>query len=362
MSVAPYDVDVLVIGAGVVGLAVGASLAEAGLEVIVAEQYELIGSQTSSRNSEVIHAGIYYPTGSVKAQLCVRGKQLLYAYCDTYGVPHSRCGKLIVGTNEAQLETIAGYQRQAVANGVHDLVWLGQQQVQALEPEVAAVGGVFSPSTGIVDSHAFMLSLQGRIEAHGGTVALLSRVEQLRKNSVLKVSLSDYELCPRWVINSAGLQAPELAAQVTSAPDSHYAIGHYYSYSGAQPFSRLIYPVAEEGGLGIHVTLDLAGQIKFGPDVRWIDNIDYAFDNSQAEQFAEAIRQYYPGLDATRLQPSYTGIRPKLAPAGSGFQDFLIAGPQHHGVAGLVNLLGIESPGLTASLAIAEFVRDMVVG
>ena len=359
------QVDCVVIGAGVVGLAVAARLAEMGRDVVVLEQHDLIGSETSSRNSEVIHAGIYYPRDSLKAKLCVRGKRMLYQHCRDFGVPHQQCGKLIVAANEAQIDTVKGYIQKARENGVDDLHWLTQDEVQDMEPEVRSVGGVLSPSTGIIDSHSFMVSLQGQLERHGGVVAFNSRVLRLRAdangntNGVL-VETSDMTLSANCVINSAGLYAPELATHLVDGHRAYYAKGHYYAYSGAQPFSRLVYPVAEPGGLGVHVTLDMAGQVKFGPDVRWLDTIDYAFQNEHFDDFVAAISAYYPNLDATRLHPSYTGIRPKLAPAGGPFQDFVIAGPADHGVKGLVNLLGIESPGLTASLAIAEVVGDIV--
>ncbi len=354
-------VDCLVIGAGVVGLAVAARLAALGRDVLVLERHELIGAETSSRNSEVIHAGIYYPAGSRKAALCVRGKALLYAHCAAYGVPHARCGKLIVATQDSQIATVRGYVAQAAANGVEDLRWLSQAEVHAMEPEVTAVGGVFSPSTGIVDSHAFMLSLQGQLEAGGGMIAFETAAEQLTPGSTGPVvEAAGMTLATNWLINCAGLAAPGVGAQLVDGPTAHFAKGHYYAYSGRQPFSRLVYPVAEEGGLGVHVTLDLAGQVKFGPDVCWIDNVDYDFDEGRFDAFVDAIRRYYPALDPQRLHASYTGIRPKLGPAGSGFQDFSIAGPQDHGVRGFVNLLGIESPGLTASLAIAETVGELV--
>ena len=353
-------VECIVLGAGVVGLAVAALLARRGLEVLVLEQHDCIGSETSSRNSEVIHAGIYYPADSVKARLCVRGKALLYDYCEHFDVPHARCGKIIVAAHLGQVATVKEYLRKGADNGVHDLQWLSAQQVNALEPEVRNVGGVFSPSTGIIDSHAFMLSLQGELEAAGGMVALQTRVTHLERHAPTIVHTEDYAVATDWLINCAGLNAPSFAADVPGAPQAYYAKGHYYAYSGKQPFEHLIYPVAEEGGLGVHVTLDLAGQIKFGPDVRWIDAVDYSFDHSHFDEFVEAIRVYYPQVDPSRLHPSYTGIRPKIAPPGAGFSDFQIEGEAHHGVAGRINLLGIESPGLTASLAIAEEVVSLV--
>lgn len=354
------SVDCVVAGAGVVGLAVAMRLAQSGLDVVVLEQYDCIGHETSSRNSEVIHAGIYYPEDSHKARLCVAGKEKLYTYCEQFHVPYRRCGKLIVATNDEQVATVRGYIDRAKASGVHDLAWLNQKEVEALEPEVKTVGGVLSPSTGIIDSHSYMLSLQGQLEQAGGYIALQTRVERVEPKAQPIVHTHDFALQTRWFINSAGLEAPQLANGTPNAPDAFYAKGHYYAYAGKQPFSRLVYPTAQTGGLGVHVTLDLAGQVKFGPDVRWIDDIDYSFEEQYFDEFVAAIRAYYPNLDATRLHPSYTGIRPKIAPADHGFTDFRIDGPKTHGVPGWINLLGIESPGLTASLAIADEVANLV--
>jgi len=353
------QVDCIVIGAGVVGLAVAARLAAGGAEVVVLERHGLIGSETSSRNSEVIHAGIYYPSNSLKARLCVRGKHLLYEHCENYGVPHDRCGKVIVATSDAQRTVVDGYIRQAQINGVTDLSWIDQQGLAELEPEVVGVGAALSPSTGIIDSHAYMLSLQGILEAWGGFIALHSEVAAIETQPHQVVHTPEMSLRARWVINAGGLNAPNLAAGLPGAPQAHYAIGHYYTYSGAQPFRRLVYPTAQDGGLGVHVTLDLGGQIKFGPDVRWINGVDYAFDDSRRDEFIEAIRAYYPALEEERLQPGYTGIRPKISPAGVE-SDFMIHTPAEHGVEGRINLLGIESPGLTASLAIAEAVEGVI--
>ncbi len=354
--------DCVVVGAGVIGLAVGRALAMRGLEVVVVERSELIGSETSSRNSEVIHAGIYYPTNSLKAELCVEGKHLLYEYCASHQVPHRRCGKIIVATTEGQLDTLRAYQRQALDNGVGALRWLGADEVRELEPEVKAIAGVYSESTGIIDSHALMLSLQGELEHHGGMLALNTEVENLAAlGDGISVTTNALQLEARWLINCAGLQAPVLSRRLTEdAPGPHYARGHYYAYSGKTPFSRLVYPVAQAGGLGVHVTLDLAGQARFGPDVRWIDTVDYTFDDSHRDEFVAAIRCYFPALDESRLHPSYTGIRPKIVGPGEPAADFRIDGPARHGVGGFVHLLGIESPGLTASLAIAKRVVAIV--
>ena len=353
--------DAVVIGAGVVGLAVGRALARAGREVIVLERHELIGSETSSRNSEVIHAGIYYPTASVKARMCVAGKKQLYEHCERYNVAHQNIGKIIVATNEDQFETLRAYQAQALKNGVGDLPWLERDEILELEPEVDAQAGVFSATTGIIDSHAFMISLVGDIEAGGGMISFLTDVTDLTARADgVRVTCAEYELDADIVVNAAGIQAPRMSRFMGGDWQTYYAKGHYYALSGTSPFSRLVYPVAEPGGLGVHVTLDMGGQAKFGPDVVWQDDEDYGFDSVNFDRFVSAIRRYYPSLDETRLHPSYTGIRPKLAPAAAPAPDFVIEGPQDTGVPGYVNLLGIESPGLTASLAIADHVVALV--
>ncbi len=353
--------DVVVIGAGVVGLACARQLARQGREVLVLERQGLVGSETSSRNSEVIHAGIYYSRGSLKAQLCVAGKAALYRYCQAHGVPHKRCGKVIVATSRDQLAVLRGYQEQARHNGAGELRWLEAKEVTALEPEVSAIAGLLSESTGIIDSHAYMLALQADLESGGGIVALDTEVTSLsRSDECVLVHTQDLILRPRCVVNSAGLWAPGLAADVVSgAPPALYARGHYFSYAGRAPFSRLVYPIAEAGGLGVHVTVDMAGQVRFGPDVVWVDSVDYEFDESCKAAFVAAIGRYYPGLDQERLQPGYTGVRPKIVGPGQPAADFSIAGPDQHGIAGLINLLGIESPGLTASLAIADLVAEL---
>lgn len=353
--------DAVVIGAGAIGLAVARALALAGREVLVLERHDVFGSETSSRNSEVIHAGIYYPTGSLKARLCVAGKALLYDYCARRDVPHKRIGKVIVATEPGQLGALEGYQRQARRNGVGELKWLDGEALAALEPDVAALAGVYSESTGIIDSHAYMLSLVGELEASGGVIAYRTAATALEPASAgVRVKCGDFDLDAAIVVNAAGLAAPSLAAQLGGQRRGYYAKGHYYTLSGRSPFGRLVYPVAGAGGLGVHVTLDLAGQARFGPDVVWQEDADYRFDESGFALFVAAIRRYYPGLDETRLHPGYTGIRPKLVPAGAPAQDFVIEGPVENRVPGLVNLLGIESPGLTASLAIAERVADLV--
>jgi L-2-hydroxyglutarate oxidase LhgO len=362
-------VDAVVIGAGVVGLAVARELALAGREVIVLEAEESIGNHTSSRNSEVIHAGIYYPKGSLKASLCVSGKHTLYAYCRERGIPHLNCGKVLVAAAEAEIPTVLGYIDKANANGVHDLRRISLDELRELEPAVTAVAAVYSPSTGIVDSHAVMLAMQGDLENAGGTVVFLSPVLRgavTGDGIVLEVGGSEpMSICCSLLVNSAGLFAPQLARRIAGIPESsipphYFAKGHYYTMSGKCPFNRLVYPMAGAGYLGVHVTVDLGGQARFGPDIDWIDRVDYAFDDSRAPLFYQAIRQYYPALQDRALQPGYTGIRPKISGPKEPAADFLIQGPAEHGVPGLVNLYGIESPGLTASLAIGERVRALL--
>lgn len=362
------SVDCVVIGAGVVGLAVARALALQGREVMVLEAAEAIGTGTSSRNSEVIHAGIYYPEGSLKARLCVRGKQLLYAYCEERGLPFQRCGKLIVATNEAQRATLEGIRRKALANGVDDLVLLDADQARALEPALQCVAALHSPSTGIVDSHALMLSLQGDLENAGGLVALHARVTgaQVTTEGLLLRTADGMELLARTVVNSAGLQAPDLAQtfqglQPETVPTAYYAKGSYFTLSGRSPFSRLIYPVPEAAGLGVHLTLDLGGQAKFGPDVEWVDGPDaLVVDPRRGDAFYAAVRSYWPALPDAALAPGYAGIRPKINAPDAPAADFLLQGPRDHGVPGLVNLFGIESPGLTSCLALAEAVTEIV--
>lgn len=361
--------DCAVIGAGVIGLAIARRLALAGREVIVLEANGAIGQETSSRNSEVIHAGIYYPAGSLKARLCVMGKRLLYAYCAQRGIAHQRVGKLIVATREEETAILAEYRAAAEANGVTDLEWLSAAQAQNMEPQLQCAAALLSPSTGILDSHGLMLALLGDAEAHGASVALLSPVLSGQASGAgiaLQVGGADpMRVVCRSVINAAGLSAQAVAGAIVglpahTIPPLYLVKGHYFTLPEKAPFSRLIYPVAGGGGLGVHLTLDLAGQVRFGPDVTWIERVDYAFDESRAAAFQEAIRRYYPALPDAALAPGYTGIRPKLSAPGKPAADFMIQGPQDHGVPGLVNLYGIESPGLTASLAIAEHVAALL--
>ena len=367
------EVGAVVVGAGVVGLAVARRLAQAGREVVVLEAADAIGTETSSRNSEVIHAGIYYPTGSLKARSCVAGKEALYAYCAERGIPHRRCGKLIVATAPAQEAELARLQAKAEANGVLDLVRLDAGQVHAMEPAVRCTAALLSPSTGILDSHAFMLAVRGDAEAAGGMLAFASPLESARAGAngiELEVGGSmPMQLRTRLLINSAGLHAPAVAARIAGlaerfVPTAYYAKGNYYTLSGCgRPFGRLVYPVPEQAGLGIHVTIDLAGDTRFGPDVEWLESLDYDVDPARADVFYAAIRTYWPELPDGALQPGYAGIRPKIAPRGTPAADFVVQGPEVHGVPGLVNLFGIESPGLTASLALAgEVARRVVPG
>jgi L-2-hydroxyglutarate oxidase LhgO len=365
-------VECLVIGAGVVGLGVARALARRGHEVVIVEAAGLIGSETSSRNSEVIHAGIYYPAGSLKARLCVDGKKALYAYCDERGITHKRCGKLIVAADEAQIADLEALKKKAEANGVDDLQWLTRDQALVLEPQLHCIAALLSPSTGIIDSHGLMLAYQGEAVDHGAMLALGSPVLRGRAahdGIVIETGGNEpMQLKARLVVNAAGLNAQRIAAAIDgirteSVPGCYYAKGNYFILSGMKPpFSRLIYPVPEPGGLGIHVTIDLGGQMRFGPDVEWVEGIDYAVDPARGEKFYAAVRRYWPGLPDGAIQPGYAGIRPKLSPSGGKADDFVIHGPEQTGLPGLINLFGIESPGLTASLALGEYVADLAEG
>jgi len=362
------EFDCAVIGAGVVGLAVARALALQGRDVIVLESEGAIGTGTSSRNSEVIHAGIYYPKGSLKARLCVEGKKLLYDYAHERRVPHRRCGKLIVATSEAQVEQLTGIMAKAAANGVDDMVLLSAGQACAMEPQLACTAALLSPSTGIVDSHAFMLSLQGDLEHAGGVVALKSSVASARceKGGIVLMTDDGTRLRCNSVVNAAGLAAPLLACRFEglspeSVPRAFYAKGNYFTLAGGAPFSRLIYPVPEAAGLGVHLTLDLGGQAKFGPDVQWVDRPDdLVVDPARGLGFYAEVRKYWPGLPDGALQPGYAGMRPKISGPTEAAADFMISGPADHGIPGLVNLFGIESPGLTSSLAIARQVAELL--
>lgn len=364
------ETQTVVVGAGVVGLAIARALALAGRDVLVLEAAGQVGTETSSRNSEVIHSGLYYPTGSLKARLCVLGRERLYAYCGARGVAHRRTGKFIVAASEAELPVLEQYRRQAIINGVGDLPWLALAELRSAEPELGVAGGILCPMTGIVDSHALMLALWADLEGAGGGISFRSRVQRGRRHAggfELDVEGIDEPLACRELVNSAGLAAPALAATLEGcaaedAPRAYYARGHYFSLAGRAPFRRLVYPVAEPGGLGVHVTLDLEGQVRFGPDVEWGDRVDYEFDPSRRGRFAASIRRYFPGLEEERLQPAYVGVRPKISGPGEPAADFRIDGPTRHGIDGLIQLYGIESPGLTSSLAIAEFVTRELSG
>ncbi len=357
------DVETIVIGAGVAGLAAARALARNGLDVLVIEQHGTIGAETSSRNSEVIHAGLYYPMGSLRARHCVQGKERLYRFCDDHGVDHRRCGKLIVAATEEQALQLDALQATAVNNGVHDLVRLTPQDVRTLEPEVSCVAAVLSPSTGIIDSHAFMQALQGEAEAYGAQIVLMAQVERLQNESghgrfIIKLSGGGAVTCQRLVV-AAGLHATHLADTLVYEncyvpPRTYYAKGQYYALAGPPPFSRHIYPMPQGAWLGLHATVDLSGRCKFGPDIEWIDAIDYSFQPDKLTKFLKFIRAYYPALGAEKLRPDYTGIRPKLYRQGEPVSDFMIHGHAEHGVENLVMLFGIESPGLTAAMSLAE--------
>ena len=361
-------IECVVIGAGVVGLAVARALALQGREVMVLEAVDAIGTGTSSRNSEVIHAGIYYPQGSLKASLCVKGKAMLYDYCAARGIGHSRCGKLIVATTGEQVAQLQGIIKKAAANGVHDLVLITREEAQAMEPRLQCVAAVHSPSTGIVDSHALMLALQGDLENTGGLVVLNSPLAHAHcaPNAITLIATDGTELQARLVVNSAGLQAQALARRFAGldphqVPPSYYAKGNYFTLAGRSPFSRLIYPVPEAAGLGVHLTIDLGGQAKFGPDVQWVASADdLVVDPARGDAFYAEVRKYWPELKDGALVPGYAGMRPKIQAPHEAAKDFLIQGPAAHGVHGLVNLFGIESPGLTSSLAIGEHVAQLL--
>jgi len=364
------SLDTVVIGAGVIGLAIARALAQSGREVVVLERNARIGEETSSRNSEVIHAGIYYPTDTLKAALCVRGKELLYRYCEEKAIPHRRCGKVILTMSDEQRPRLEALHAQAIRNGVGDLERLGAAAVKALEPAVRCTSGLFSPSTGIIDSHRFMLALQGDLEEAGGSVGVLSEVvggavksDGIRLN--VRSGDEELEIRARTVVNASGLGATRVARSLAGLDarhvlETHYAKGSYFVYQGPTPFQHLVYPLPEPGGLGVHVTLDLAGQTRFGPDVEWVDRPDYGVDARRAQAFYEAIREYWPAIDPDALAPGYAGVRPKIVGPGEPAGDFVLQGPAQNSTPGLVNLFGIESPGLTASLAIGERVAGLL--
>ncbi len=360
--------DTVVIGAGVVGLAIARRLTQAGQDVILLEAAAAIGSETSSRNSEVIHAGIYYPQNSLKAELCVRGKQMLYAYCESHGVAHRRVGKIIVAARSEEIGALEALKAKAARNGVMDLEWLDAEQVRALEPELAVEGALLSPSTGIIDSHGLMLALQGEAEDGGAMIAFRTPLQGGRvvaDGIELRTGGNEpMELTCRRLVNAAGLQAQEIAEAIEGFPTDviparRLVKGNYYMLAGASPFRRLVYPIPEPGGLGVHATIDLAGQCRFGPDVEPVEDLDYDVDPGRAARFYAAVRRYWPGLADGALLPGYAGIRPKIV-TQEGDADFVIQGAARHGIPGMVNLFGIESPGLTSALAIAERVEEVL--
>lgn len=362
------ETGAIVVGAGVVGLAVARALAIAGREVLVLERERQFGSITSSRNSGVIHAGLYYPDGSLKARLCVEGRHALYDFCERRGVPHRRCGKLIVATQEADFAGLDAVMARGAAAGVDDLVRLDPAKVRSIEPALACLGAVHSPSSGIVDQHGLMLALLGEAEAHGAMLVCDAPVAGVaRRDGRWEVSVGDSCVAAPILVNSAGLGAQALALGIEAldpalVPPLFLGKGCYFSYAGRVPFSRLIYPVPGPASLGTHFTLDLGGQARFGPDIHWVDAIDYTVDPALKPQFLAAARRIWPGVEEDRLEPAYAGIRPKLSGPGMEAADFVLQGEAVHGLPGLVNLFGIDSPGLTSSMAIAAQVAAMLGG
>jgi L-2-hydroxyglutarate oxidase LhgO len=367
VSAEAAETDCLIVGAGVIGLAIARALAVAGRDVILVERHDAIGTETSARNSEVIHAGIYYEIGSLKAALCVEGKARLYEFCRAHGIAHRNCGKLIVAADQAQTPALEAIAARASAIGVDDLAILDAPAMRKREPALHGAAAIISPSTGIVDSHGFMLALQGEAEANGATIAFNTPFERASVTPDGFVvdcgGVEPMRLTARHLVNAAGLCAQAVAAAIeglapAAIPPRRIAKGNYFLLQGKSPFSRLIYPVPEVAGLGIHLTLDLDGRARFGPDVEWVEALDYAVDPARGAAFYGAIRRYWPDLPDGALLPGYAGIRPKLHGPGEPAADFRIDGPEAHGIAGLVNLFGIESPGLTSALAIAQRVRD----
>lgn len=378
------DLEAIVVGGGVIGLAVAKSLSARGLEALVLERHERVGAETSSRNSEVIHAGLYYPTDSQRARFCVTGRKMLYRFAEEHGVDVNRCGKLVVATTESDLESLAKIARRARANGVDDIAMLDGKAARSFEPEVACIGALHSPSTGVVDTHGLMTALEGHISTNGGSVVLSTDVTgitrrddglyaiETREHGASAKTSSSTTITARNLVLAAGLEATRVGWMLAphwregyTCPTTTPAKGHYFTLSGRAPFERLIYPVPSGAWLGIHLTLDIAGQAKFGPDLNWMDRIDYAFDDEHGERrrrFETEIRRYWPNLPENALQPGYTGIRPKIYAQGEEAADFAIHGPAVHGLERLVALYGIESPGLTSSLAIADYVADMLLG
>ncbi len=357
-----HDTETLIIGAGVVGLAIARKLSMAGHDVTVLEQHKIIGSETSARNSEVIHAGIYYPKDSLKAQTCVDGKKQLYEFCQSHGLPHKKIGKIIVAATPEQSNALKAIRMHAEENGVTDLRKISASEVRELEPDLQADCGLLSPSTGIIDSHAYMLALQGDSENHGCQYAFNTKAENWKplKQRGFEIAFGGgNKITCRNLIVSAGLHASNFlnTKENNFAPPTFLAKGNYFKFAGRAPFSRLIYPVPEPGGLGVHLTLDMNEQARFGPDVEWVDEIDYQVDPSRSDKFYSAIRNYWPNLPDNSLQADYCGIRPKLAARDEPNADFCILDQTKHGYQGLIGLMGMESPGLTASLAIADIIH-----
>lgn len=375
-----FEVECLVIGAGVVGLAVARALAMQGRDVWLIEQESQVGMQTSSRNSEVIHAGIYYPQGSLKAELCVEGRRLLYSYCNAKKIPFKRCGKLIVAKDPSQITDLKRIEQHALANGVNDLKFLDKAGVQQIEPSLDVAAALLSPSTGILDSHAYMQQLLADFQSASGQLVVNTRlsVSSVDQGGVtFNLQGQGAQLTAKYCVNAAGLNAIGLFKEIEGFPQAclplaSYAKGSYFSYSAKTPFSHLIYPIPVPGGLGIHLTLDMAGAAKFGPDVEWlerslpdkhassVEGFDYAVDPEKSASFAKAISEYWPNVDEAKLAAAYAGVRPKISTQHESDGDFIIQGSNIHGVKGLVNLFGVESPGLTASLAIAARVSEIL--
>ncbi|MEA3175738.1 MAG: hypothetical protein QOF42_3149 [Gammaproteobacteria bacterium] len=363
------DIDCIVVGAGVIGLSIARALARDGRSVVILEAERQFGMHTSSRNSEVIHAGIHYQPGSLKARLCVSGRDLLYRYCSRRGIEHRRCGKFTVATTEPQIAALQTITANARANGVLDLELMDADHARRMEPALRCLAALSSPSTGIIDSHAYLQALLVDAEGCGANISYGTTVTALRPTDLGVAVFVDSDPAPaataRWVINTAGLQAHRVAAAIDGFPPQHiphihYAKGNYFTLNGRAPFRRLIYPVGEHGWLGIHMTIDLAGAARFGPDLQWTPTVDYGVDAGRAASFYDSIRRYWPEIQPGALQPAYAGVRPKLSGPGEPARDFLISGPKDHGVDGIVNLFGIESPGLTASLAIGDVVASML--
>jgi len=361
-------VDAIIIGAGVVGLAIAAKLSHKLNNVLIIDKNTSFGEETSSRNSEVIHAGIYYPQHSLKAKLCVKGKDKLYQYCKERSIPHQRLGKLLLAHGEMEEQCLAKTIKQAGLNDVNDLVWLTEGELKKSNPELHATAALLSPSTGIIDTHSYMQALLAEIECNNGQFVgktTFIKAEKDKDGFVVTLNSQDeiMQLHCDYLINSGGLHSTSVAENIIDLAKSHipmlyYCRGHYFSYQGKSPFTQLIYPVPEAHGLGIHASLDIGGQLKFGPDTQYINDIDYEVSDALKAKFVTAIQRYYPSLDAERLQPAYSGIRPKLEGPRDGFKDFVIQGENVHGLEGLVNLFGIDSPGLTSSLAIADYVSE----